>query len=46
MDRLGRLPKEGDRFTDGDHKFQVEKMRGRMVEVVLIDITDTKKEQE
>ena len=46
MDRLGRLPKEGDRITDGGHDFQVEKMRGRMVEVVLIDITDTGKEQE
>ena len=37
MDRLGRVPKEGDQFTDGDFRFRVAKMDGRIVQVVLID---------
>ena len=37
MDRLGRLPNEGDGFTDGDFDFRVAKMNGRIVQVVMID---------
>ena len=36
MDRLGRLPKEGDQFTDGDFEFRVAKMSGRIAQVVMI----------
>ena len=37
MDYLGRVPKEGDHFTDGGFQFRVAKMDGRIVQVVLID---------
>ena len=46
MDRLGRLPTEGDRFTDNDHKFRVEKMTGRVVEDVLIDTVNAREQKD
>lgn len=41
MDHLGRLPKEGDHFIDGDFDFRVTKMNGRIVQVVMIDPVKT-----
>ena len=46
MDRLGRVPKEGDQFTDGDFRFRVAKMDGRIVQVVMIDPAKTSKSKD
>jgi len=45
MDRLGRLPKEGDHFTNKDHEFRVAKMTGRVVEEVLIDTANLQEKE-
>ena len=45
MDRLGRLPREGDQFEDADHRFIVAKMNGRRVDKVAISRMTISKEE-
>ena len=39
MSRLGRLPKQGDRFSEAGYEYQVTKMEGRRIETVMISPT-------
>lgn len=45
MDRLGRLPREGDRIKEDDYEYRVSSMKGRVVEVVTISLAADGKEK-
>jgi len=42
MDRLGRLPREGDRFVEGNREFRVVKMNSRLIEDVAIETVNAR----